>query len=159
MFAKNYCSMNSQRFKAPVIQSGKRTFIVLPFDPDEVWGTKQRHYVAGLVGGRVVRGALVRENSRFVLPLGAAWRRDNGLDESAEAEVVLTPEGPQGERLPADLATALEATPQARAFFESLATFYRKNYLRWIESAKRPETRAARIGETINLLMAEKKQK
>lgn len=151
--------MTPQRFKAPVTQAGKRAFIVLPFNPDEVWGTKQRHHVTGSVNGHTVRGALGSENSRFTLPLGAAWRRDNALDETAEVEVVLAPEGPQGERLPPDVAAALETAPQANAFFESLATFYRKNYLRWIESAKRPETRAARIAETVGLLRAEKKQK
>src|SRR5262249_46650139 len=36
---------------------------------------------------------------------------------------------------------------------------YRKNFIRWIESAKREETRAGRIQEMIKLLKAEKKQK
>ena len=37
--------------------------------------------------------------------------------------------------------------------------FYRRNYVRWIESAKRPETRAARIADTVALLKAGKRQK
>ena len=46
--------------------------------------------------------------------------------------------------LPPDVAEALEAEPDAQAFFESLATFYRKAYLKWIEgAARRPEIRAA----------------
>jgi uncharacterized protein YdeI (YjbR/CyaY-like superfamily) len=57
------------------------------------------------------------------------------------------------------VSSALEAEPQARTFFESLATFYRNTYIKWIESAKRPETRAARIKEMIELLKAGKKQK
>jgi len=47
----------------------------------------------------------------------------------------------------------------SRAFFESLATFYRNTYINWIEGAKRPTTRAARIGEMIELLKAGRKQK
>jgi uncharacterized protein YdeI (YjbR/CyaY-like superfamily) len=68
-------------------------------------------------------------------------------------------EGPQAETLSSDIALALKAEPNAQAFFESLATFYRNNYIRWIESAKRPETRARRIGEMIDLLKEGKKQK
>ena len=49
--------------------------------------------------------------------------------------------------------------PEARAFFESLATFYRNGYVRWIEGAKRPETRSARIAEMLGLLRGGQKQR
>ena len=49
--------------------------------------------------------------------------------------------------------------PAARRLFESLPTFYRKNFLRWIESAKRPETRARRIAETVATLKAGKRER
>jgi uncharacterized protein YdeI (YjbR/CyaY-like superfamily) len=42
---------------------------------------------------------------------------------------------------------------------ERLATFYRNGYIPWIESAKRPETRSARIAEMLSLLKAGKKQR
>jgi uncharacterized protein YdeI (YjbR/CyaY-like superfamily) len=58
-----------------------------------------------------------------------------------------------------DLAEALEAEPDARRFFESLATYYRKNFVRWIEQSKRPETRAKRIAETIATLKAGKRER
>ena len=57
------------------------------------------------------------------------------------------------------IAAALEASPTARAFFEGLATFYRKGYLRWIDGARRPETRVSRIREMVGLLDAGKKQR
>jgi hypothetical protein len=34
----------------------------------------------------------------------------------------------------------------------SVAPFYRKNFLRWIDQAKRSETRAARIAEMVKML-------
>ena len=58
-----------------------------------------------------------------------------------------------------DLLAALEGEPEARRFFESLATFYRKNFIRWIEQAKRPKTRANRIAETIATLQAGKRER
>jgi uncharacterized protein YdeI (YjbR/CyaY-like superfamily) len=59
----------------------------------------------------------------------------------------------------ADLAAAFDAEPAARRFFESLPTFYRKNFMRWIDQAKRPDTRARRIAETIATLNAGKRER
>ncbi len=73
--------------------------------------------------------------------------------------MVLTPEGLQADTLASDIVAALESEPEARTFFESLATFYRNGYVRWIESAKRPQTRSARITELLSLLKAGKKQR
>jgi uncharacterized protein YdeI (YjbR/CyaY-like superfamily) len=106
-----------------------------------------------------VRGSLGSDGTQYFLPLGAAWRRGCGLDAGDKVDVALSPEGPQSENLSADVSAGLDAEPQAKAFFESLATFYRNTYIKWIESAKRPETRAARIQEMIELLKAGKKQK
>lgn len=151
--------MTTKRFTSTVSKSGSRTLIALPFNPDDTWGHKERHYVAGSINGSPVRGLLVSAGPHFFLPVGAAWCRDAHLAPGATVDVTLAPEGPQGDLLSADIALALDAEPHAKAFFESLATFYRKNYIRWIESAKRPETRTARITELVRLLVAGKKQK
>jgi hypothetical protein len=151
--------MTIQRFKAVVAKAGSRTFIAIPFNPNEVWGVKQRHHITGSINGCPVRGSLGSDGSRYFLPLGAAWRRDNGVEAGAEVEVELTPEGPQADALATDIVAALESEPEVRVFFESLATFYRNGYIRWIESAKRPETRQARIAEMLSLLKAGKKQR
>ena len=152
-------SMTTQRFKTIVAKAGSRTYIAIPFNPNEVWGVKQRHHITGSIGGCPVRGSLGSDGTQYFLPLGAAWRRDSGVDAGAEVEVELRPEGPQADALAADILAALESEPEARAFFESLATFYRNGYIRWIESAKRSETRSARIGEMLSLLKAGKKQR
>jgi hypothetical protein len=151
--------MNTQHFTTIITKAGSRTFIAISFNPNEVWGTKQRHYITGTVNGHPVRGSLGSDGKQYFLPLGAAWRRDCGLEAGAQVEVTLSPEGPQSETLSPDVIEALESEPQARTFFESLATFYRNTYVKWIESAKRPETRVARIREMIKLLKAGKKQK
>ena len=148
-----------QRFTTTIARSGSRTYLVIPFDPNETWGVKQRHYVTGSINGCPIRGSLGFDGSQFFLPLGAAWRRDTGVEVGATVEVVLAPEGPQVGTLAPDVMAALDAEPQAKLFFESLATFYRNTYIKWIESAKRPETRHARIAEMISLLNAGKKQR
>ena len=141
--------MATQRFKTIVAKTGSRTAIPISFDPNAVWGVKQRHHITGSINGYTIRGSLGSDGSQYFLPLGAVWRRDSDVETGAEVEVVLAP----------DIVAALETDPQARACFESLATFYRNGYIRWIEGAKRPETRSARIAEMLSLLQAGKKQR
>jgi uncharacterized protein YdeI (YjbR/CyaY-like superfamily) len=72
----------------------------------------------------------------------------------------LAPEGPQRGDLADDIAAALAANPAAGAFFDTLAQFYRKAYLRWIDSTtRRPDLRAARIAEVVGLLAAGVKER
>ncbi|MEZ4640286.1 MAG: YdeI/OmpD-associated family protein [Caldilineaceae bacterium] len=148
--------MTEQRFTATVEESGTSACVRLPFDPDAVWGQKDRHHVTGTVDGHRIRGPLTKTETGHVLTLGPAWRRDHPLADD-EIEVVLAPEGPQLDGLADDIVAALDASPTARAFFESLATFYRKGYLRWINGARKPNARAERIAEVIQLLEAGKK--
>jgi hypothetical protein len=151
--------VSKQRFRATVTQSGSRVAIVLPFNPDEAWGMKQRHHVTGSINNCDVRGSLGSDGDQYVLPLGAAWRRDTGIKVGAEVDVELVPEGPQVDALAPDILAALDTEPEARAFFESLATFYRTGYLRWIDGARRAEARSERITEMLGLLKAGKKQR
>ena len=75
-----------------------------------------------------------------------------GVAAGDEVAVVLAPEGPQRDDLAPDVAAAFAAAPNAAAFFDSLAQFYRRAYLRWIDATKRsPEQRALRIAEVVRL--------
>ena len=87
------------------------------------------------------------------LVLGPAWRRGCGLAAGDQVRVELEAEGPQRHDLAADLAAALEASPEAAAFWDELAQFYRRAYLRWIDATKRsPTLRAQRIEAVVTLL-------
>jgi uncharacterized protein YdeI (YjbR/CyaY-like superfamily) len=59
--------------------------------------------------------------------------------------------------LPAYIATALKANARAWTFFRELAPSHRRHFVVWIHTAKRPETRARRIRESISLLAAGRK--
>ncbi|MFI9815137.1 YdeI/OmpD-associated family protein [Saccharothrix variisporea] len=153
--------MTARGFTATVRSGGRgRTVVPVPFDPDEVWGAKSRHHVTGTVAGLPFRGVIETSDSDHRIVLGAAWCRDNHPAAGDRVEVVLHPEGPQRADLAEDFAAALDATPAAAAFFDSLAQFYRRAYLRWIDGAtRRPELRAARIAEVVDLLAAGVKQR
>jgi hypothetical protein len=63
---------------------------------------------------------------------------------------------PSGDRselaVPADLAALLAQNADANAIFDKLAYTHRKEYIRWIEEAKKPETREARLQKTLVFL-------
>jgi hypothetical protein len=148
--------MRTQRFGALVAAGpGGRAIIVVPFDPDEVWGAKAEHHVNGTVNGRRVRVTLSPGDSGWAFTLSPARTRDMGAVAGAEVIVELAPEGPQRADLAEDISAALAANPAAAAFFDTLAQFYRKAYLRWIDATTRqPDVRAARIAEVVDLLAA-----
>jgi hypothetical protein len=138
----------------------KRVMVPVPFDPDRQWGEKTRHHVAGTVNGMGVRAVVEPLGNGHGIVLGPAWRRDCGVAPGDEVTVVLAPEGPQRSDLAPDVVAALEAEPAAGEFFDSLAQFYRRGYLRWIDATKRrPEVRTERIAEMVELLKAGKKER
>jgi hypothetical protein len=137
-----------------------RVVVPLPFDPAEAWGAKGQHRVHGTVNGMGVRGVVEAFDGGHGIPLGPAWRRGCGIGPGDEVTVVLRPEGPQRDDLAPDVVAALEASPAAGAFFDDLAQFYRRAYLRWIDATKRrPDVRAERIAEMVRLLEAGRKER
>ena len=71
--------------------------------------------------------------------------RKNGLWEKSERPQLSF-------EMPSDFAEALENNPKAKENFEKLAPTFQKQYLGWIEVARRPETKNKRIKESISLL-------
>jgi len=57
-------------------------------------------------------------------------------------------------RLPAYIATAFKANPRGWKFFQTLSARKRRDFVVWIHTAKRPETRERRIREALELLSA-----
>jgi hypothetical protein len=146
--------MRFQRFDAR-IAAGPRghALIVVPFDPDAEWGVKAVHHVRGTVNGRRVRVRLEPGDGGWAFTMNPAGMQHAGITVGAQVPVELSPEGPQRGDLAEDIAAALEGDPAAGAFFDTLAQFYRKGYVRYIEATKRrPDLRAARIAEVTGLL-------
>lgn len=52
-------------------------------------------------------------------------------------------------RAPADLAAALAAEPAARATFDAFPPSQQREYVEWVETAKREETRRARVAQAV----------
>ena len=148
--------MRTQRFRGTATAGPRGSLVIaVPFDPDEVWGTKAGHPVGGTINGQRFRGTVAADGNGWAFTVGPAWIRDCGLSASDVVVVELEPEGPQRDDLADDVRAALEDNPAAAAFFDTLAQFYRKAYLRWIDATtRRPEMRAARIAEVVRLCAA-----
>ena len=154
--------MEPRLFTTTLADNGRGgAFVAIPFDPDEVWAVKRRHHVSGTVNGCRIRGVIETGDGPPGFTVGATWLRDfRGGAIGDTVIVVIAPEGPQRDDLDDDVAAALDGNPEAAAFFDSLAQFYRKAYLKWVDGAKRrPEVRAERIAELLRLLTAGVKQR
>jgi bacteriocin resistance YdeI/OmpD-like protein/uncharacterized protein DUF1905 len=137
------------RFES-VVELGGRTATGIPV-PDEViaaLGSSKRPPVTITVNGHTYRTTAVRMGGRFLVPLSAENREAAGI--SAGEEIVVDIENDTAARevdLPDDLAAAMD--DGARAAYDALAFTHRKEWVRWVEEAKKPETRAARIEKTV----------
>jgi Bacteriocin-protection, YdeI or OmpD-Associated/Domain of unknown function (DUF1905) len=153
--------MRVQQFRAEVTADSRgHAVIVVPFDPDEAWGAKAVHHVNGTVNECRVRVTIAPSDSGWAFTLNPSRMRGIGIAAGSDVMVELAPEGPQRGDLAEDIAAALAANPAASTFWDTLAQFYRKAYLRWIDSTtKRPDLRAVRIAEVVDLLAAGVKER
>ena len=71
--------------------------------------------------------------------------------------VDIPPRPPRGQDVPDYIAKALKKDKAAWAMFETLAPSHRWNYVRWIDQAKRPETRERRLTQAMEMLRAGRK--
>ena len=60
-------------------------------------------------------------------------------------------------KVPEEMQLCLKDDPQAEKFFDSLSDGEKQNYIKWIYSAGREETKVQRMAETINRLMRKEK--
>jgi hypothetical protein len=142
------------RFRATVeLNSKTATGIEVPADVFAALGQGQRPAVQVSIGGHSYRTTIGRMQSRSLIPLSAENRAAAGVAAGDEVDVDLEPDtAPRQVETPADLAEALAADEAARATYEGLAFSHRKEWVRWVEEAKKPETRATRIAKTVQSL-------
>ena len=141
-------------FRTTVVQSGKTaTGLQVPDDVVAALGGGKRPPVTVTVGGYGYRTTVAPMGGAYWIPLAAEHREAAGVQAGREVDVrVELDTAPRETPLPEDLAAALD--DGARAFFEGLAPSHRKEWVRWVEEAKRPETRAARVEKTAEALRA-----
>ena len=152
------------RFEAQLFQhpkTAKTDFQTLLNVPE--WVSKQfsscgMTKIEGTINGHPFRAALEPNTS------GSHWLRVNkamlkGAGAHAGDRVRLAILGPEPEpTVPADLWVALTASQEAKTLWDDLTTMGRRDWVRWIESAKRPETRTRRVIRTVEQLSSGKRR-
>ena len=144
-------------FRATVVLGGKTaTGIPVPDEVVEKLGSGKRPPVVVTVGGYSYRTTVAPMSGAYFVPLAAEHRQAAGVQAEQEVDVALELDSaPRVVELPDDLATAMDDA--ARSAFDGLATSHKKEWVRWVTEAKKPETRTARIEKTVQGLRAGKK--
>ena len=144
------------KFKATVLLGGKTaTGIEVPESVVAKLGESKRPAVSVTIGKYTYRTTVGRMNGKFMIPLSAEHRTAAGVAAGDEVNVTIALDtAPREVEVPADLAKALKAHAGLRKTFDALAYSHRKEWVRSIEDAKTPETRARRIAKAIDSLQS-----
>jgi hypothetical protein len=147
------------RFRATVELGGKTaTGIEVPEEVVTALSSGGRPPVSVTIGGHTYRTTVARMGGRYLVPLSAENRMAAGVAAGDEVDVDIEPDAaPREVEVPADLAEALAGDDAARATFDGLSFSHRKEWVRWVEEAKKPETRATRLTKTVESLRAGKR--
>ena len=145
------------RFESTVELGGKTaTGIPVPDAVVDELGGGNRPAVTISVNGYSYRTTAARMGGRFLVPLSAEHREAAGLSAGDTVTVgIALDTAPREVEMPADLEAAMDDA--ARRAYDGLAFSHRKEWVRWVEEAKKPETRAARIEKTVAGLHAGRK--
>lgn len=150
---------NKHTFTATIQDAGEGgAFVEVPFDVEAAFGSKRPKVVA-TIDGVPYRGSLVRMGSdKHILIVLKGIREQIG--KSYNDEVIVNIEAdtePRVVNIPVDLAEALNADARAKAHFEKLSYTHQREYVIWVEDAKREQTRRRRIAKAIEMLTEGKK--
>lgn len=139
---------------------GGGAYVEIPFDVEEAFGSK-RPKVCATFDGEPYRGTAVRMGTAcHLLIVLKAIRAKIGKEPGDKVKVTLEVDTrPRVIKPPKDLAAALKAEPAAGAFWKTLSYTHQREYVQWIEEAKKPETRERRIGKAIAMLAAGRRER
>jgi len=141
-------------FKA-VIQNagGGGAFVEVPFDVEKAFGSK-RPKIKANIEGVPYRGILTRmgtECHMLIILKGIREQIGKTFGDEIKISVELDSE-PRVIEIPKDMLKELKKDKAAKAFFEKLSYTHQREYVTWIEEAKKEETRQRRVTKTIEML-------
>jgi hypothetical protein len=150
-----------QTFTVKLIGRGPKgawTHMDVPFNVEEAFGARARVAVRGTVNGFPFRSSLMpRGKGVFYMAFNKAMQQGAKAGVGDTVSVIMEPDtAPRTVAVPTDLKRALAKAPAQNQIFASLSYSHKKEYVDWIEQAKRPETRASRIEKCLAALSAGK---
>lgn len=144
------------RYTTTLLRFGpNNTGIEVPEEVVTAIGRGRRVKVVATVNGYAYRTSMAPYRGRMLIPFSSAQRAATGLAGGEEIEVEIVPDdAPREVVIPEDLAAALEGAPAAAAFFGTLSFTNQRLFVEWIEEARKPATREARVERAVAMLVA-----
>jgi hypothetical protein len=147
--------MTTASFKATLNRpeaQGTATFLEVPLDVPAIFG-RARPPVWVTINGHTYRSTIAVYGSRYYLPVNRSNREAAGVadGDTVTVEVELDPHVRQV-TVPEDLQAALDEDRAAAEEFLRLSYAHQREHIVWIEAAKRAETRARRVAQTVQRL-------
>ncbi|GAB3536585.1 hypothetical protein GCM10027403_17750 [Arthrobacter tecti] len=142
------------RFRAELESSGKNTAgFEVPEDVVEELGGGKHPKIEAKVNGYVFRTSIASMGGRYLFGMSADRRKESGVTVGEVYDVDLELDtAPREVDVPEDFADALNNDPAAKAFWETLSYSNKSWHTLQVTGAKKPETRAARIGKSVAML-------
>ncbi|HCR76347.1 MAG TPA: hypothetical protein DIW37_08115 [Chryseobacterium sp.] len=154
---------DSVQFKAVIKQNGEMNaaFVEFPFSTEEIFGKKGQVKIKAVFDDKVeYRGSLAKMKSEcHILGLTQEIRKQLGKSFGDEVSVSLTED--KEERvveIVEDIVLLFNENHEAKILFDKMNYTHRKEYIRWIEEAKKPETRENRKLKMIQMILEGKKE-
>jgi len=140
---------------------GAWVFLKIPFDVEKEFGTRARVAVKGTINGFVYRTSIFPDGKgAHSMMVNKAMQEGAKAAAGETVAVTMAPDtAPRTVKVPKDLKAALAKNPAAAAVFDKLSYTHRKEFVEWIEQAKKPETRSARVEKTVAMVLEKKRAK
>ncbi len=135
--------MGKRKFSAEILSNHSGgMYIIVPFDVEKEYG-KKRVKIIAKIESEIYQGSLVRMGSPdHLLLIRKDIREKIGKTVGDIVKVELQEDTvPRVITIPSDLLKLLDENPKEKAFFQLLSYTHQKEYVQWIEGAKKEETR------------------
>jgi hypothetical protein len=144
-----------QQFDAEIVAAdGGGAYVCVPDAVITALGGKRRILVRASFDGIPYEGTIVSMGGEMILGVLRAIRSE--LGKGPGDRVAVTVERYEGDRViavPDDVRAALHEAG-VEEVFDALSYTHKREYVSWIDEAKKPETRARRVHKTIERLQA-----
>ena len=132
---------------------GPATAILLTDAEVEELGGGKRAAVLVTIDGRTARMRLAVMGGENCIGISKANRASLGVEIGDEVTALVElDEAPREVDMPPVLAAALASEPDLEQRYAALAFTHRKEFAQWVAEAKRDETRARRVTQTLEML-------
>jgi len=136
------------------------TFLVLPKSASAKLPTRSMTAVEGTINDYPFKATLEPDGQRshwLKVPKKLRQNASAGVGDVVALEISPAAKQPEP-ALPADLRRALAAAPAARSVWKDITPIARRDWIHWITSAKKAETRARRIDSACDMLGSGKRR-